>query len=475
MNAAPQPDTAYLEALFERQQQRLATLRTSSADQRILKLRALRDALLAHRGRIQDALFADFRKPPEEVDLSELGVVLAEISHAVKHLRHWMKPHRTPTPVPYVGTSVTHRVEPKGVVLIVSPWNYPVNLALAPLVSAVAAGNCAILKPSELTPATSRLLSTLIAEVFDEEEVTVVEGNADTARALLELPFNHIFFTGSPRVGRLVMAAAARHLTSVTLELGGKSPTLVDGTTDLALTARRIAFGKFANAGQTCIAPDYVLVARPALDPLLHALDDAIHAFYGSSDPSPSLAAIVNEAQLDRLDALLQDALARGARCTAGGRIDRATMTFSPTVLTDVPPEARLLKEEIFGPILPVLAYDRLEDAIAFVNALPPALTTYVFSNDPKVERAIRTGTTSGSLLVNDTLIHFGHPDLPFGGVQDSGVGRSHGRAGFLAFSNERPVMRQRVGQAALFGRLFPPYSRTTRWVLDILLRWYRR
>ncbi len=462
-------------ALLERLRQRAVTIRHSDWRVRVDKLRRLKRALIAHRQGLRDAVFADFRKPAEEADLTELSVLLAEISHAERHVREWMKPRRLPTPIPFVGTSAIQHVEPRGVVLVLAPWNYPIMLALCPVASAIAAGNTVVLKPSELTPACSAFLRTLLAEVFDADEVTVIEGDAVVARELLTLRFDHIFFTGSPAVGRLVMEAAARHLTSVTLELGGKSPAIVDASADVALTARRLVFGKFSNAGQTCVAPDYLLVHRAVHEPLVRALDDALDSFFGDTRPPAAYAGIINERHLDRLRGLLADAVDRGARLVRGGDVLAAERTLMPTIVVDVPAGARLLEEEIFGPVLPIVAYDSLDEALAFINQRPPALTLYLFASDRGLPELVRRQTSTGSVVVNDTLIHFGHTEMAFGGLHESGVGRSHGHAGFMAFSTERPVLTQHIGAQALFGKLYPPYTRATRWLLDLLLRWYGR
>ncbi len=462
-------------ALLERLSDRAATLRHSDWKERVDKLRRLKRALISHRQAIRDAVHADFRKPPEEADLTELTALLAEISNAERHLRTWMRPRRLRTPMPFVGTSATRYVEPKGVVLVIAPWNYPIMLALGPVASAIAAGNAVVLKPSELTPACSSFLRMVIAEVFDPDEVTVIEGDADTARELLALRFDHIFFTGSPAVGRLVMEAAAHHLTSVTLELGGKSPAVVDATADIAVTARRLVFGKFSNAGQTCVAPDYLLVQRAVYEPLVQAIQDALDVFLGSALPPTAYAGIVNGRHLERLKGLIDDALVRGARIVRGGDLLTAECVLMPTLVVDVPADAGLLEEEIFGPVLPIVPYDTLDEAIAFINKRPPALTLYLFSSDRAMPDRVRQRTTTGSIVINNTLLHFSHSEIAFGGIHESGVGRSHGYAGFMAFSNDRPVLTQHVGAPALFGKLYPPYTRATRWLLNIMLRWYGR
>jgi aldehyde dehydrogenase (NAD+) len=475
MDVATRSNTASLRALFDRQKRHYAAHPIPDAPTRIDRLRRLQHTLIAHRSDIREAVFADFRKPAEEADVTELSVMLAELHHAIRSVRHWMKPRRLKTPLPYLGTSARLYTEPKGVVLVLGPWNYPIMLSLGPVISALAAGNRVVLKPSEVAPASSALLARLVREAFDDDEVAVVEGDREVAESLLELPFDHVFFTGSPAVGRVVMESAAKQLSSVTLELGGQSPAVVHPSADLALSARRIAFGKFSNAGQTCVAPDYLLAHRSIYPAIIDALRDAIAAMYGDGRPPAALAGIVSDRHFARLTALLEDAVARGARVAAGGVAFPEIRTLLPTLLIDVPPDARILHEEIFGPILPLLPYDDLEEAIRYVNDRPPALTMSLFGSEEAFLRTMRERTATGSILENDTLIHFGHTEMPFGGHRDSGVGRSHGRAGFMAFSNERPVLRQRAGKTALFGFLYPPYNRASRSLIEILLRWYGR
>ncbi|ARA95172.1 aldehyde dehydrogenase family protein [Rhodothermaceae bacterium RA] len=460
-------------ALFEAQRQHQPQVRRTSAEERIGTLRRLREALLARRQDLHVALWADFRKPAVEVDLTEIMPVLTEIKHAVDQLPRWMAPRRVKATPPLLGTRAEVRCEPKGVSLIIAPWNYPVTLTLGPLVSAVAAGCCCVLKPSEFTPHTTAVLRELLAAVFEEREVAVVEGDATAAQALLAQPFDHVFFTGSPRVGRLVMQAAARHLASVTLELGGKSPAIVDETADVGLAAEKIAQGKFTNAGQTCIAPDYVLVHTAVHDALTAALREQVHRFYGATPAdraaSPDYPRLIHDGHWQRLAGWLEDALARGAEVVVGGRRNAAERYLEPTVLTGVAPDDPLMTEEIFGPILPVLRFETLDEALALVNARPKPLALYVFTESEAHRERILQETSAGGTCVNDTLLHFIHPELPFGGVGHSGLGKSHGHYGFLAFSNERAVLHQKLKKAPI-RLLYPPYGprvrRLAAWVL---------
>ena len=462
---------APLEALFARQQAARWRVAATGADQRRAKLRALREALMAHRDEARAALAADFRKAPEEVDLTELYPVLSELKEALRHLPRWMRPRKVPTPMGLLGSAGIIVHEPRGVVLIISPWNYPIYLTLGPLVSAIAAGNCVVIKPSEFTPHTTAFLRKLLAGLFPEEEVALVEGDAEAAQALLTLPFDHIFFTGSPAVGKVVMKAAAEHLTSVTLELGGKSPVLVDADANLHEAARKIAWGKCVNAGQTCVAPDYVLVHQRVHGEFLEALKQAFRAFYGteaaSRKASQDLARIVNDRHFDRLLALLHGS---SAHIAFGGETDAATRYIGPTILTGVAPDAPVMHEEIFGPLLPVLPVADMDAAVAFVNARPKPLALYVFSGSRPQAEALVARTTAGGGCINDTLLHFAHTGLPAGGVNASGFGKAHGIYGFEAFSNARGILRQRSRFSAM-QLMYPPYTGFVRRMIDLTLK----
>ncbi len=464
---------ASLDALFARQHAARWRVAATSADQRKAKLRALLDALLARRADAQAALAADFRKAPEEVDLTELYPVISEIKVALRQLSRWMKPRKVPTPAGLFGSAGSIRQEPRGVVLIISPWNYPIYLTLGPLVSALAAGNCAILKPSEFTPHATAFLKSLLAGLFPEEEVALVEGDAEAARALLALPFDHIFFTGSPAVGKAVMSAAAEHLSSVTLELGGKSPVLVDADADLRVAARRIAWGKCLNGGQTCVAPDYVLVHERVHDALVEELKQALVSFYGDRadqrKDSPDFPRIINDRQFTRLLRLLRES--KGIT-VFGGEVDEATNYLSPTLITEVDPATPLMQEEIFGPLLPVLKVRDMDEAVAFVNARPKPLALYIFSGNRRTADALVARTTAGGSCVNDTILHFAHTGLPTGGVNASGFGKAHGLHGFQAFSNARSVLRQRTRWSAI-QLMYPPYTKFVRWMIKLTLRYF--
>ena len=448
--------SASIQSVFDSQAATALKLRSSTAPQRIEKLKRLRDAVLAHTNALYEAAYADFKKPRGEVDLAEILPVCAEANDAISHLKKWMKPKRVWPTLLTAGTRSHVQYMPRGRCLIISPWNYPVNLTFGPLVSAIAAGNTAIIKPSELTPHLSALMTKIVRETFASDEVAIFEGEADVAQALLDLPFDHIFFTGSPAIGKRVMAAAAKHLASVTLELGGKSPTIVDASADVQLAAQNIMWAKFANAGQTCIAPDFVFVHDSIKDAWVSACRAIIEKAYGKSfdeqQKSPHLAHIVNARHTSRVKGLLEDATARGARVLVGGGVSESGCFVAPTLLDGVAVDARIMDEEIFGPLLPVIAFTGLDDVIAKINAAPKPLALYIYSQtDEHIQRVLQQ-TASGGACVNHALVHFLHGRLPFGGVNNSGLGNAHGHYGFKAFSHEKAVVRSQFSLAtALF------------------------
>jgi aldehyde dehydrogenase (NAD+) len=460
--------------LFDHQRAAFESTPAPVVQDRLDRLTRLRALLMHHRPAIRKALHADFRKPPQEVDATEIAPVTIEIDHALRNLHAWMKPRARRAPVFLAGTTWETRYEPLGPSLILAPWNYPITLTLGPLVHAIAAGCPVFLKPSEHTPATSALIQNMVSDLLGPEETVVVQGGPDVAQRLLELPFRHVHFTGSPRVGRLVMKAAAAHPASVTLELGGKTPAVVDRTADLALAASRIVYGKLANAGQTCIAPDHVLVHRDVYTDFLGALVNEISARYGETaqdrHATPDLARIVTMEHFERQVHLLDDATRRGARTAFGGGHDAADRYVEPTLLVDVPGEALVMQEEIFGPILPVVPYASFEGMLERIRAAHAPLSAYVFSNDNDFAATLSARIRTGAICHNETLLHFVNPEVGFGGMGASGIGRSHGHAGFLAFSNEQTVMRRRFG-AAVIERLYPPYSGRTTKLVDWLMR----
>lgn len=405
---------------------------------RLQQLRKLKQAVLDHQDALIEALSADLRKPLLESYLTELGAI-QEIDYVVKHLKSWMKPRRASTSLQLFPAAARVYPEPLGVVLAISPWNYPVQLAISPLIGAIAAGNCVILKPSEVAPHTSAALTQMIEATFDPAYISVVEGGVEASQELLEQPFDHILFTGSTQIGKIVMAAAAKHLTPVTLELGGKSPCIVDADIDLETASRRIAWGKFINAGQTCIAPDYVLVDQAIKPQFLEQLKARIHEFFGDNPAdSPDFARIISDKHFHRLSNLLPY-----GEAVAGGTADATDRYIAPTVLDKPALDSPLMQEEIFGPILPVLEYDKLEDAIAFVNQRPKPLALYLFTRDQDKQQTVLQQTSSGGVCINDTIMQIAPYGLPFGGVGDSGMGAYHGKASFDTFSHYKSVLKR--------------------------------
>ncbi|MBS3746715.1 MAG: aldehyde dehydrogenase family protein, partial [Wenzhouxiangellaceae bacterium] len=402
---------------------------------------------------IAGALHADLAKPAQEVVLGETALLFGEIRQARSRMERWARPRKVATPpVAQPGRSFI-QPEPLGVALIIGAWNYPIQLVLAPLIPAIAAGNCAVLKPSEITPNASKVLAELVPKYLDREAFAVVEGAVPETTALLEQKWDHVFYTGGAAVGRIVMKAAAEHLTPVTLELGGKSPAIIDGDADLESAARRLAWGKALNAGQTCIAPDYVLVSKGQKAPLIEALRKQFRSMLGP-DPlaSDDYAAVVNEKHFERLTALLQQ-----GRAVIGGQAETATRKIAPTVLTDVELDSDLMREEIFGPILPVIEVNDLDDAIEFVRRGDKPLSAYLFTRSSASEKKFLRDVACGNVCINDVMMFMSVPDLPFGGVGMSGMGQYHGQAGFDRFSHLKSVIRR--GRFPEITIRFAPYN----------------
>jgi aldehyde dehydrogenase (NAD+) len=427
---------------------------TRSLAWRERQLRALKQLLVERSSEIEHALFSDLGKNPAESQLTEIGVVEAEIDHTLAHLRGWLRPRRVGVPLALAPASASTMLEPLGVVLVIAPWNYPVQLLLAPVVGALAAGNSVVLKPSELAPATSAVLAKLVPLYLDPRAVAVVEGGVDETTELLEQRFDHIFYTGNGTVGRIVMTAAAAHLTPVTLELGGKSPVYVDDTVDLVATARRIAWGKFMNAGQTCVAPDYLLATAEVADALLPHLADAIAELYdGDPRSSSSYGRIVNDHHFERLESLLE-----GSEVVVGGLRDRRTRYFAPTVLEGVQRDAPAMQQEIFGPILPIVRVAGLDDAIEFIRGGDKSLALYAFTSSRAVAKRILTETSSGAVGFGVPVAHLTVPGLPFGGVGESGMGGYHGRRSIETFSHRKAVLAKRLAPDTL-KLVYPPFT----------------
>jgi aldehyde dehydrogenase (NAD+) len=466
-----------IDRVFDQQHRsgNLQRLKDDGAETRLAKICRVEQRLL--RGEYRDGLTAalrsDLRKCAEESLTSELAPVLMAISHLRKHLRRWMRDEPVRRPLTMVGMKSFIRYEPKGHVLVLAPWNYPFQLTLLPLLHAVAAGNAVMVKPSEHAPATTAFLRQLLAPVFPENEVALVEGEADVAESLLEKPFHHIFFTGSPQVGRNVMTAAARHLASVTLELGGKSPVIVDPSYNAARAALKIAWAKMMNCGQTCIAPDYLLVHETQHDQFVQAFGRAVERLY---DPhgeglqrTELLARIVNRRHFRRVKALIDDALARGAAVLYGGEMDEEDLFVGPTLLGSVTPEMQVMQDEIFAPVLPVIAWKERAEVLERIHQLPKPLALYVLSNDAKHTEHILRNTSAGGTAVNELMVTTINANLPFGGINTSGVGKANGRYSFREFSNARGVVKRRWGTLRM---LYPPYNKTLVKCLLSLSRW---
>ncbi len=427
------------------------------------QLTRLKKMIEDNEARILAALKADLGKSHEEGYLTEVGFVLNELNYMLKNLVRFARPKKVPTPLAYFSSRSRVMPEPYGVVLIISPWNYPFQLTLAPLVGAIAAGNCTMIKPSEHSTHTTALLKELMAKTFDPGYIKVVTGEIPETQALLKQKFDYIFFTGSGPVGKIVMQAAAQHLTPITLELGGKSPCIIEPDVDLKLTARRVAWGKFLNAGQTCVAPDYILINKEIKADFLKELRLALEQFYGN-DPHTSehFGRIINDRHFQRLTGLLAD-----GTVVCGGETKRDALYIAPTILTNVDTNSALMEEEIFGPLLPVLSYERLEEAVDFVNTKPKPLALYFFSRSAAKVDYVLTHTSSGGVCINDTISHMTSKWLPFGGVGPSGMGNYHGRASFAAFSHNKSVLK--TGFRFDLKPKYPPYRTSLRTLRKLL------
>ncbi|MEQ9237284.1 aldehyde dehydrogenase [Coleofasciculus sp. E2-BRE-01] len=437
--------------IIRKQRDFFATGKTKDVKWRMEQLKCLKQAVVDDQEAIIKAVQADLGRPEFEAYFEIAAIT--EINYAIKHLKSWVKPKKVGVGLEQFPASGKIYPEPLGVVLIISPWNYPFQLLISPLVGAIAAGNCAVLKPSEIAAHTSSAIANLIQKTFDPAYIAVVEGDADTSKALLAEKFDHIFFTGGTAIGKIVMEAAAKHLTPVTLELGGKSPCIVDADTDLKDTAKRITWGKYLNAGQTCIAPDYLLVDRRIKSDLLTEVQKCVADFYGQEpEKSPDYARIISHRHFDRLVPLLKD-----GKIVIGGQTRPEDKYIAPTVIDGVSWDSPIMEEEIFGPILPVLEYQDLNDAIAQINARPKPLALYLFSKDKQKQQHVLQQTSSGGVCLNDTVMQVGVTTLPFGGVGDSGMGNYHGKASFDTFSHFKSVLKK--GFWFDLNWRYPPYN----------------
>ncbi|GAB1539950.1 aldehyde dehydrogenase [Scytonema sp. NUACC21] len=438
--------------IIARQREFFKTGKTKDVNFRLEQLKVLKQAVNENKEAILQAVKADLGKPEFEAYATEIGTV-QEINNAIKHIKTWSKPQKVAASVQFFPASAKIYPEPLGVVLIIGPWNYPFHLIISPLIGAIAAGNCVIIKPSELAPHTSIVLNKIINKYFDPAYIAVIEGGVETSQQLLAEKFDHIFFTGGTAVGKIVMESAAKNLTPVTLELGGKSPCIVDSDTNIEHTATRITWGKFLNAGQTCIAPDYLLVDRKIKDNLLEEIQKRLIEFYGDNPAtSPDYARIVNQRHFNRLVDLIKDGEIR-----LGGETNPTERYIAPTVLDNVGLTDPIMQEEIFGPILPIVEYTDIQEALDLINSKPKPLALYLFSNNKSLQQRVLQETSSGGVCINDTIVHYGVSSLPFGGVGDSGIGKYHGKASFDTFSHYKSVLHR----SFLFNSnlLYPPYK----------------
>ncbi|EDP71625.1 hypothetical protein FBALC1_04037 [Flavobacteriales bacterium ALC-1] len=461
-----------IQRIFNLHMQNKQEVRNTTYADRRAKIKKLLKVYLKYRPQIREACYKDFKKHPIEVDLTEIYSVVHEAKHTLNHLHKWMKPQKVSTPLALFGSSSKILYQSKGTVLIISPWNFPFTLTFEPLISAIAAGNTVIIKPSEITSNSASLMKKIIEEVFDEKEVAYFEGGVETSTNLLKLPFNHIFFTGSPGVGKIVMAAAAKNLTSVTLELGGKSPTIIDETANIDMAAKRTSWSKFLNNGQICIAPDHIFVHESKKDEYIASVKKYIKKFF-SDDASKesSYGRIVNQMHHQRISKYLEDAIEKGGKIEAGGKLDKTQNYISPTIITNLSEDSDLLQEEIFGPVMPIIAYKDIDEVIEKINSKETPLALYIYSKSKKNINYVLNNTSAGGSCVNHNAIHYFNNNLPFGGSNNSGIGKAKGIFGFQAFSNARGVYQQHIPNALEL--LLPPYNDFKQKLIDLTIKYF--
>jgi len=461
-----------INSIFTKQRDYVPLLKKSHPKERIEKLIRISTWInnLQNQRKIINAIYADMKRPEVEIIGGEITTIGIAIKMLSKNLKNWLKPKRVSTPISLFGYRSYIHYEPKGSSLIISPWNYPFQLAITPLLYAIAGGNTAIIKPSEFTPHTSQLLEEMIGEIFEDKEVKVIQGGIPETTTLLDLPFNHIYFTGSPAVGKIIMKAAAKNLASVTLELGGKSPCIIDDGANIKNAAENIAWGKYYNASQTCIAPDYLLVHHRIKDEFLNKFIQVLKDRYGSTKEqiknNKNIGRIVSDRHYTRAKSLLDDAISHGAKLLFGGVVDDENRFFSPTLLEETTPSMKVNNEEIFCPILPIFTFQNKEDVVEKINSLPKPLSMYIFSSTHQNIDYYIDHTSAGTTMVNNTLLQYANENLPFGGINNSGIGKSHGIHGLLEFMNERSIMTQFFNSTRL---LQPPYSDKTKKILNLL------
>tara|TARA_B100000963_G_scaffold140896_1_gene122694 strand:+ start:11955 stop:13379 length:1425 start_codon:yes stop_codon:yes gene_type:complete len=472
MNLSVNQDVSSIDVLYNAQASLACSGVAPSYKERRQKLKNLLSALFIHRDELLNALLDDLGKPTLETEVVEFHPTVAELKFALRNLRRWMDERLVPTPLSLLGSRNIVRIEPKGHCLIITPWNYPIWLTMAAVISAVAAGNRVVIKPSEYVDKTAKAMEKVLLSVFSTEEVCMVYGDHHIAQHLLQKPWNHIHFTGSTPIGKVVMKAAAESLSSVTLELGGKSPTIIAEDANIRLAAQRIAWGKWIGAGQTCLAPDLIYVHRHHTDTLVKALKDYLaNAYNNDAIQSNHYCSLIHERHFDRQQDFLQEAKDAGAKIAYGGAADKKSLRMEPTIVMGNLSNTALLAEEIFGPIMPIIIYDSLEELVTELQQRPRPLGLYIFSRQKKTINYILERCPSGGVCINDTVLHIANPNLPFGGMNASGIGKSHGQHGFLDFSNERSVFEQRspLSSASL---TYPPYTKWTQRLIRLITRW---
>ena len=465
--------TKKIESTFNSILENHPKIKNTTSKERIIKLRKLKKNIFLYRDEIKKALFKDFKKSSSDVDLTEIFPVISEIKHNIRHLNKWMKDEIVPTPLTLLGSKSYIKHEPKGIILIMTPWNFPINLTFVSIINAISAGNSIIIKPSEISEKTSIIIKKIVANTFDKNEIKVILGGTKTAQKLLKLKFNHILFIGSPSIGKIVMQEAAKNLASVTLELGGKSPTIIDEKCNINKAAKRIAWSKFLNNGQVCIAPDYLFVHNKIKEKFIKQLILSIKDLY-SNDPikSDDYCRIVNKKHFNRLINLLEDAKQLGSNIIYGGNINEKENFIEPTLLDNISEKSKMYKEEIFGPLLPIFHFNKIEEVIEFINKNEKPLALYIFSKNNNNIKAIINNTSSGGVCINHSTLHYSNNNLPFGGINNSGTGRCHGIYGFHELSNKKSVLKQ-VLPSSPTDFLFPPYNNFKNKLIEFTIKWF--
>lgn len=467
-----QKEFPYIDHIYNLQRENRFNIQNTTIKARIAFLKKLEQEILNAREEIVDALHKDFRKSRIEAESTEIFPVLSELRLFIKNLNNWSKDQSVSNNLVFFGSKAKIVYEAKGNCLIISPWNYPFQLAIVHLIACVAAGNTAMVKPSEFATATNHVLNKILGNVFESNHVQLIYGEIDETTYLLSKKFDHIHFTGSPKVGKIVMEAGAKHLSSVTLELGGKSPLIIDDSLDIKTAVSKAVWGKLINNGQTCIAPDYILIREDLLNAFVEEFQTHMKKTFGE-DPqqSPDLARIINLRNFDRVSELIEDAISKGAQCPYGNEFNRNELYIKPTILKNLSPDAEILHEEIFGPVFPIVTYQNIQEITQFINEREKPLALYIFSKNQEFIDQITRLTSSGAVVVNDSLLHIMHPNLPFGGVNNSGIGSSTGKFGFLDFSHAKPVLQ--------VNQLFSPtkflnytYNGFTQKLVDIMIKY---